>query len=205
VAQGNEAWKMMRLGKITASRIADIMATGRGGKPSATRENYLTDLALERLTGSLTPEGYTSAAMEHGKELEAIARAEYELRTGADVDEVDFIDHPDLPNAGASPDGLVDPDGLVEFKCPLPKTHLATLRSREIDRPYMLQMHWQMACARRRWCDFVSYCPQFPDSLAMVVIRVEWNDELGRAITDAVIAANDEIENLVRELRTMEG
>lgn len=204
MAQGTAEWKEQRRGKITASHIADIMAVGRGGKPSATRENYLMQLALERMTGTLAPEGFVSKEMLRGKELESIARGEYEVRTGVDVDEVDFIDHPDLPNTGASPDGLVDTDGLVEFKCPLPKTHFATLRTGQIERQYMLQMHWQMACSRRRWCDFVSYNPDFPEALQMVVIRVPWNDTLGKQITDAVIAAEDDIEAIASELRAME-
>lgn len=203
IKQGTEAWKELRRGKITASRISEIMATGRGGKPSATRENYITALALERVTGQVAPEGFVSKDMLRGQELEAIARSSYELSTGNFVDEVAFIDHPDLPNTGASPDGLVV-DGMVEFKCPLPKTHLATLRTRTIDRQYMLQMHWQMTCARRRWCDFVSYNPDFPPALQLAVIRVDWNDELGRSITDAVMAAENEIVALVNELRKME-
>ena len=202
--QGTEQWFEMRRGKITASRISDIMASGRGGKPSATRENYLIELALERVTGNVTEDGYTSHAMRRGTEVEPIARAEYEISTGYDVDQVDFVDHEYLANTGASPDGLVRKDGMVEIKCPQPKAHLETLRSREIDRKYMLQMQWQMECADRQWCDYVSYNPDFPERLRLVVSRVKYDEPMVLQIRDAVEQAEREITELVRSIVAME-
>jgi len=202
--QGTEEWKESRRGKVTASHIADIMATGKGGKPSASRENYLIEKALERVTGNHAPDSFKSAAMQRGTELEPIARAEYELATGSDVDEVDLIDHPTLPNTGASPDGRVSVEGMVEIKCPEQKQHLVTLRTREIKREYMLQMQWQMECDRRQWCDFVSYNPDYPEKLRMVVIRVERNERLLEEIRAAVIAAEEDIVRIVVEITDME-
>ena len=202
--QGNDEWREMRRGKITASRISDIMASGRGGKPSATRENYLIELALERATGKVAANGFTSYAMQRGTELEPIARAEYEISTGYDVDQVDFVEHEYLANTGASPDGLIRKDGMVEIKCPQPKAHLDTLRSKTIDRQYMLQMQWQMECADRQWCDYVSYNPDFPELLRLVVIRVKYDEPMVLQIRDAVEQAEREITELVRSIVAME-
>ena len=203
--QGTTEWLETRRGKITASRISDIMANGRGGKPSATRENYLVELALQRVTGIVSSDGFVSAAMQRGTELEPIARAEYEVTSGNDVDEVDFVDHPLLARCGASPDGLVGLDGLVEIKCPQAKQHLSTLRTRDIDRGYMLQIQWQLACTRRDWCDFVSYNPEFPERLRLVVIRVPRDDGMLEQITAAVQEAEAEICATVAEIEQMNG
>jgi len=169
--QGNKEWKETRRGKITASRIADLMATGRGGKPSATRENYLIEKALERITGNPTPDSFQSNAMMIGSEREPIARGEYEAYMGEDVEEIDFVDHPTLPSSGCSPDGLISTDGLVEIKCPQPKKHFVTLRTKEIDRQYLLQIQWQL--------DF---------------------DQLIKEIRQAVVEAEKEIADMVTEM-----
>lgn len=205
MAQRTDEWFEMRRGKITASRISDVMATGRGGKPSVTRENYLIELALQRVTGVVAGDGFVNAAMQRGTELEPIARAEYEVHTGFDVEEVDFVPHPTYPNTGASPDGLVESEGMVEIKCPQPKQHLSTLRTLDVDREYMLQMQWQMECAGRQWCDFVSYNPEFPERLRLIVVRVLRNAALIGQITQAVMEAEAEIRALVAEIETMQG
>jgi len=154
--QGTDEWLRERAGKVTASRIADVMAKGRGSAPSATRANYMAELVAERLTGEPTV-GFTNAAMQHGTETEPQARAQYMMRTGLDVQEVGFVTHPSLAMSGASPDGLAGADGLVEIKCPNTATHIQTLRGKAIDRKYVLQMQWQMTCTGREWCDFVSF------------------------------------------------
>ena len=179
--QRTEEWFADRLGKVTASRIADVMM-----KPTtAGYANYQAQLVCERLTGQPT-ETFTSAAMQHGTDTEPQARAMYELTCGVDVVEVGFIPHPALEMSGASPDGLVGDDGLVEIKCPQPATHIKTLTGKNIDRKYLLQMQWQMACTGRQWCDFVSFCPSFPADLQIFVKRVERDAELVEEITAAV-------------------
>jgi putative phage-type endonuclease len=198
--QGNKEWKETRRGKITASRIADLMATGRGGKPSATRENYLIEKALERITGNPTPDSFQSNAMMIGSEREPIARGEYEAYMGEDVEEIDFVDHPTLPSSGCSPDGLISTDGLVEIKCPQPKKHFVTLRTKEIDRQYLLQIQWQLECTGRLWCDFVSYNPDFPEQIRLCVIRVNRDDQLIKEIRQAVVEAEKEIADMVTEM-----
>lgn len=179
--QRTEEWFAERLGKVTASRIADVMM-----KPTtAGYANYQAQLVCERLTGQPT-ETFTSAAMQHGTDTEPQARAMYELTCGVDVVEVGFIPHPTLAMSGASPDGLVDDDGLVEIKCPQPATHIKTLTGKSIDRKYLLQMQWQMACTGREWCDFVSFCPSFPADLQLFVKRIERDAEQVEEITAAV-------------------
>lgn len=170
--QRTTEWHQARLGKVTASRVSEVIAKGKG----ATRESYMADLIVERLTGQRGG-GFSTAHMEWGTEQEPHARAAYSARTGELVEEVGFIDHPRLEHAGASPDGLVNDEGLVEFKCPATSTHLDTLLAGEVPTKYIPQMQWQMVCTGRKWCDFVSYDPRLPEHLRMFVKRVERDDK----------------------------
>jgi len=199
--QRTPEWFAKRLGLVTASRIADVMAKVKTGT-AASRSGYMTQLVTERLTGQPT-EGYQSAAMEWGIEQEAPARAAYEARTGVLVDEVDFVRHPIL-EAGASPDGLVGEDGCIEIKCPNTATMLEYIEDRSVPRKYLLQIQWQLACTGRNWCDFVAYDPRLPEHLQLLVIRVPRDEdvieqiaaEVGRFLTEL----RDRVEHL-RELR----
>jgi putative phage-type endonuclease len=197
--QGSPEWLLARLGKASASRIADIMAETKSGV-SASRATYLAELVVERLTGNLT-ERYQNDAMRHGTECEPQARALYAFMHDVDVLETGFWSHPTLSAAGASPDGLVGDDGLVEFKCPNSATHLATLRGAKIADKYLKQMMFQMACTGRRWCDFVSFDPRFPPDLQMHVRRVPRDDDLIRSIETAVRTFLVEVDRAVLDLR----
>lgn len=167
--QRSPDWFAARLGKVTASRIADVCAKTKNGV-SATRTNYMTQLIVEKLTQQPT-EGYTSREMEWGTEQEPYARAAYSARTGQLVDEVGFVPHPTILFAGASPDGIVG-SGLVEIKCPNTATHLEWLLSEKIPSKYRMQMQWQMACTKAASCDFVSYDPRLPAHLQLLIINV---------------------------------
>ena len=184
--QRTEEWFRERMGKVTASRIADVMTRTKSGY-GASRKNYMTELLVERLTGE-REESYINAAMQRGIDEEPIARTEYELDRGVLVDEVGFMQHPSIEMSGASPDGLVGDDGMVEIKCPNTATHVETLIAKSVDRKYLLQMQWQMACTGRAWCDFVSFDSRMPAELAMVVIRVPRDEvmieEIAREVTD---------------------
>lgn len=188
IIQGTDEWRQARLGKVTASRIADVMAKGRDGKPSLTRARYLAELVCERLTGVPT-DGFRSAEMDIGTEREPDARDAYSFLYGVTVDQVGFVPHPTIEGSGASPDGLVGDDGLTQFKCPAPHTHLATIKGASIDRGYLLQMQWEMAVTERKWCDFVSYHPAFPIQHQLYVRRIERDDGMIAEITGAVKAA----------------
>ncbi|MBR1032722.1 lambda exonuclease family protein [Bradyrhizobium liaoningense] len=171
IVQGSPEWKALRCGRVTASRVADVVAKTKTGY-SASRANYLAQLIAERLTGSPT-ETYTNAAMQHGTETEPEARAAYEFYQGVTVEQVAFVSHPKIDQAGASPDGLVGADGLVEIKCPNTATHLETLLGQAVPAKYVDQMQFQMACTGRQWCDFVSYDNRMPEHMRMFVRRVQ--------------------------------
>lgn len=175
IEQGSEMWFQQRLGKATASKIADIIAKTRNGW-GASRSNYLAQLVVERLTGQVQ-ESYTNAAMLWGTETEPQARTAYEFYTDCDVEQVAFIDHPTIPMSGASPDGLIGDDGLVEIKAPNSATHIDTLLNGTVPDKYVVQMLWQMACTGRQWCDFVSFDPRFPEDLRLFVKRFERDQE----------------------------
>jgi putative phage-type endonuclease len=195
--QGTPEWFAARLGRVTASRIADVMM-----KPTtAGYQNYRAQLVCERLTGQPT-ETFTSAAMQHGTDTEPQARAMYTLLTGNDVQEVGFIPHPTLEMSGASPDGLVGDAGLIEIKAPQPATHIKTLTGANIDRKYLLQMHWQMICTGRDWCDFVSFSPALPAEMQLFRKRVERDAELAEEITEAVTSFLAGVDALCADLNT---
>lgn len=175
IIQGSDAWKALRLGKVTASKVADVIAKTKSGY-SASRANYAAQLIAERLTG--TPaESFTNAAMQHGTETEPEARAAYEFYHDVTVREVAFIPHPSIDQAGCSPDGLVGGDGLVEIKCPNTATHLETLLGQAVPAKYETQMLFQMACTGRAWCDFVSYDPRMPENMRLFIKRVLRDDK----------------------------
>ena len=194
-------WFQARCGLITASKIADLMATTKSG-PSASRENYLVDLALQRLTGTPNDESFTNQAIEDGVEREPLARQWYEAATGNLVEEVGLIKHPTIERSGASPDGLVN-DGLIEIKCPIKKTHFATLKNREIPTKYQLQMFWQMDCLGRKWNDFVSFNPEFPANLQGIIIRLEWDEKRINEIREAVIKFDSDVEEALSIMRAI--
>lgn len=168
--QGTPEWLAIRCGKVTASRVSDVIAKTKSG-PSASRANYLAELIAERLTGS-PAERFTNGAMQWGTEKEPEARACYEFYRGETVKEVGFVLHPNIDQSGASPDGLVGADGLVEIKCPNTATHLETLLGQMVPRKYIDQMQWQMACTGRQWCDFASYDPRLPEQMRLFVKRM---------------------------------
>ena len=196
-AQGSDEWLAERAGKVTASALSNVMMA----KTTAGYQNYMAQLICERLTGKPV-ETFKSAAMEHGTETEPQARAFYELETGHDVTECGFIPHPTIEGAGASPDGLIGDDGLVEIKCPQPAKHIRNLTGGTIDKGYMLQMQFQMECTGRKWCDFVSFNPDFPDDLQMHISRVDFDAELAAEIVAAVTAFQADMAEKLAALTT---
>lgn len=201
VIQGSPEWFAQRLGRATASRIADIIAKTKSGY-STSRENYCVELALERITGQ-RQEFYTNDAMKWGTETEPLARAAYEAHTGFIVDEVAMVPHPTIEMSGASPDGCIDLDGLVEIKCPNSATHIKTMLSGKLDGKYITQMTWQLACTRRKWCDFVSFDPRFPLHLQLFVTRIRRDDAAISAMEMEVISFLDDVDHMVKQLNSM--
>jgi putative phage-type endonuclease len=198
IIQGSPEWFAQRLGKVTASRVADVIAKTKTGW-GASRANYAAQLIAERLTGEVA-ESYTNAAMQWGTDKEPDARAAYEFRTDRDVAAVGFVAHPTILASGASPDGLVASDGLVEIKCPSTATHIETLLGRSVPAKYITQMMWQMACSGRKWCDFVSFDPRMPESMCLFIARIARDDAVIAELEKAVAVFLAEIDLKVVEL-----
>lgn len=196
--QGSASWHAARCGKITASRVADVMARTKTGW-GASRANYAAELIAERLTQT-TAQSFTNAAMQWGTDKEPEARSAYAFRYDVDVAEVGFVDHPEIAMSGASPDGLVGDLGLVEIKCPNTATHLDTLLSETVPAKYITQMQWQMACTGREWCDFASYDPRLPPSMSLFVKRVPRDVSLILELETAVTEFIREIDEKVTAL-----
>lgn len=199
--QGTDAWIAERCGKVTASRMADVMATIKTGE-AASRANYRAELVAQRLTGQVA-ENFTNAAMQWGTDNEPFARAEYEIQRGVIVEETGFIQHPSIPMSGASPDGLVGSDGMVEIKCPNTATHIDYLLKGAVPAKYQPQMLWQMACTGRKWCDFASYDPRMPVELQLFVVRFERDDLRLKEAETEVIAFLGEVESTVKALERL--
>lgn len=199
IAQGTPEWHQERCGKATASRIADIIATTKSG-PSASRKNYLAQLVAERLTG-MAAETHTNAAMQWGRDIEEQARATYAFLKNVNVDLAPFVLHSSISDSGASPDGFIGSDGLIEIKCPNTATHIDTLLSAKIDSKYITQMQWQMACTGRAWCDFVSYDPRMPEHLSIWVQRVPRDNAKIAELETAVREFLSDVESIVQALQ----
>lgn len=198
--QRSEDWYQARLGKVTASRIADVMAKTKTGW-GASRKNYMAELVAERLTG-VPAKSFTNAAMQHGIDTEPEAIATYEFMTDRAVEPVGFVTHPKISMSGASPDGLVGKPGLIEVKCPNTATHIDTLLNGTVPKKYALQMQWQMACTERDWCDFVSYDPRLPAEMQFWMVRIERDDELITEISEAVTNFLTETDEMVSALQS---
>ena len=196
--QRTPEWLAARLGKVTASRVADVMAKTKSGY-SASRQNYMAQLICERLTGKQA-ESFSNAAMQRGTELEPIARSEYEIRNDVMVFETGLVIHPDIEHFGASPDGLVGDAGLVEIKCPNTWTHIETIKTGEPKREYIIQMQAQMACTGRQWCDFVSFDDRLPEHLAYFETRIHRDDEfIGQMLAEISIFL-EELESTIQQI-----
>lgn len=193
--QRSEEWFAARLGKVTASRINDVMARLKNGDEAATRRNYKTQLLVERLTGKPS-ESYTNQSMQWGIDNEEQARLTYGFMKGVDIEEVGFIDHPSIDMTGASPDGLVGTDGLIEIKCPNTSTHIEYIQNILVPSEYVNQMQWQLECTGRKWCDFVSYDPRLPVKLQLFIIRYEYDAPLSAHLISGVSEFLKELKEL---------
>lgn len=198
--QRSEEWFQARLGKVTASRVADVLAKIKSGE-SASRRNYKIQLVSERLTGE-RQETYVNQAMQDGIDREFYARERYVQQFG-EVEEVGFVKHPTL-EAGASPDGLVGTDGIIEIKCPMGSTHTETLMTQEVPSKYVPQIQFQLLVTGRKWCDFVSYNPMFPENLQVFVRRVFANKEYQQELEDEVKQFLKEVDDVISKLKEIE-
>jgi putative phage-type endonuclease len=205
IEQRTEEWFQQRLGKVTASRISDVIAKTKTGV-STSRQNYLVQLVSERLTGK-KGDSFVNQAMLDGIEREGAARAIYMLNRDVSVTEVGFFDHPVIKNSGASPDGAVNAEeegkyaGLIEIKCPIETTHTNTLMSKSVPSKYIPQMQWQLACTGAKWVDFVSYNPNFPEELQLFVARVDRDDAYIAELEAEVVKFLEEVDTTILKLK----
>jgi putative phage-type endonuclease len=199
IEQGSAEWLAIRLGKVTASRITDVLAKGKSGE-AATREDYRTELVVQRLTNE-PGESFTNAAMEWGTQTEPMARIAYEAHANVFVEQVAFVDHPTIEWFGCSPDGLVGETGLLEIKCPNSKTHIKYLLAGKPPAKYVPQMQCQMAVTGREWCDFVSYDPRLPEDLQLFVVRLERDVSYIMAMEEEVSKFLGEVSEMYSKLK----
>ena len=198
IEQRTEEWFAARLGKVTASRVADLVGKTKTGY-SATRDNYMAQLVVERLTQTKA-ESYTNAAMQWGTDQEPFARAAYEAAQGVMVEEVGFVPHPTIEMAGASPDGLVGDDGLVEIKCPNTAAMIEALLTKKVPSKYFTQMQFQMACTGTKFCDYAVFDPRMPAKAQLFVTRVERDDAYIAEIEAEIVKFLAEVESQVQQL-----
>jgi putative phage-type endonuclease len=198
IIQGSSEWLQARCGLVTASRVADVVAKTKSGY-SASRATYMGELIAERLTG-VPAASFTNAAMQWGTSTEPMAREAYRAQSFEDVIEVGFVLHPTVMQSGASPDGYVGADGMIEIKCPNSSTHIDTLLGQKIPEKYITQMLWQMASSGRAWCDFVSFDPRLPPEMQMFIKRLERDNERIAELEKEVSAFIAELDEKVAKL-----
>jgi hypothetical protein len=193
VAQGTDDWFAARLGRPTGSVYSDVLAKGKDGGKSLTRQKLIVKLALELVTKKPSAQGFKSQAMLDGTDREPFARALYESSRGVFVDEVGFCQH-DTIFTGVSPDGLVGEDGLCEIKCPSEAVHREYMMRSTEPPEYKAQIQGQMWVTGRKWTDFVSYHPDFPENAQLIVRRVLRDDAYIANLESEVIKFNAEVE-----------
>ena len=202
IEQRTESWFAQRLGKATASRINDVMARLKSGGEAASRRNYRAQLVCERLTGK-KEESFCNSAMQWGIDNEEPARLAYEFMLDHDVATVGFIDHPTIAMTGASPDGHINADGMIEVKCPNTANHIDWMLEGNPPTEHQNQMLWQMECAGRSWCDFVSYDPRLPAELQLFVVRFHRDEERILTIRNEVAVFLSEVDATVTRLKML--
>jgi YqaJ-like recombinase protein len=197
--QGSPAWAAARLGKVTASRFGDVCAILKKKKTEAAdRKNYREELLVEMLTGREVYK-HVTREMQWGTDQEPFARAAYELDRDVLVETPGFVIHPELHRFGASPDGLVPPDGMMQIKCPNTSTHLRWMLEGKIPAEHAPQMLAEMAVTGRQWNDFVSFDPRLPEHLQLYICRWERNERLIALVEREVRMFNQELDELLRQ------
>jgi putative phage-type endonuclease len=194
---------MLRAGKVTASKVADVLSKVKSGE-SAGRKNYRMDLVAERLTGKPS-DSFTNSAMQWGTDQEPFARIAYETYRGLFVEQIPFMDHPTIEWFGCSPDGLIGKDGLLEIKCPNTTTHIEYIQDGKPPSRYIPQMMAQMACTGRKWCDFCSYDPRLPLDLQLFVVRLQRDDKYIAEMESEIIKFLKEVEDTLALLKKKMG
>jgi hypothetical protein len=199
VKPGTPAWVKARVGLLTGSHMAEAMNYLKKGGESADRRNLRLAVLAERLTDCAT-DHYVTAEMQWGLDTEAEARAAYVEASGNKVADAGFVLHPNIEYFGATPDGLIDHDGVFEAKCPTSRTHLIWMLAGTIPEEYKPQMISEIVCSRRKWCDFVSFDPRMPVKQQLFVRRFEPTDEEIREVETEATVFLAEVEAMFRKV-----
>jgi putative phage-type endonuclease len=199
IKQNTDAWLEFRKGKVTASRVADVLAKTKTGV-SASRGNYLIELALQRVTGVIEP-SYTNDAMQHGKDNEATARVAFEVAHNVFVDQVAFVNHPTIKDFGCSPDGIIG-DSLLELKCPYQSAVHWSYFKDGCPSKYYTQIQAQMSCTGAKSVWFVSFDPRMPARSQLYIEEVMREEEFIKKMEEEVLKFLNEVEV---EMQLMKG
>jgi len=197
--QLSQEWFEARLGKVTASRVSDVLATIKSGE-AASRKNYKLQLVTEKLTGKKI-DTYMNQAMQDGIDREETAREIYSKIVDSQVYQDGFIQHPKIEMSGASPDGFVGKNGIIEIKCPIETTHTTNLLERKLPSKYKPQVQFQLACTEREWCDFISYNPNFELRLQLMYVRIYRDDEYIKMLEFEITKFLEEVEEMINQLK----
>ncbi len=199
--QQSEQWFKDRLGKVTASRLNDVVSRLKNGDESSARANYKSQLICERLTGQIKDQ-FSTQDMRWGAECEAFARSSYEVEKGTIIEQIGFVPHPSIEMCGASPDGIVC-DGTIEIKCLTTKNHIDVLLTQKVPDEFINQIQWQMACTNKNWCDFVAFDPRLPEPLQMFIQRIERDNDKIKQLEEETIIFLCEIDEKINKLKNM--
>jgi putative phage-type endonuclease len=199
--QGSDEWFAARMGKITASRLGDIMRKTRYGE-STYKAKVRLELAIERITGKSASSVVMNKAMYDGVEREPDARKLFEAVTQKEVALCGSFDHPTIPNTSASPDGLLrGENACLELKCPTHATHAKNLMSDTMDKRYLYQVQHQIQCTESDYAYFASYHPDFPPELRLKWVRVEKDDSVIKSLEEEIRAFDISIEDLIIKIK----
>jgi putative phage-type endonuclease len=182
-------WIAARRGLCTGSRVKELFGT------KAARTTYMHQLVAERMT-DVAAEFFVNDAMKHGTEQEPFAREEYEAKTGEIVSEVGFVLHPTIEFFGASPDGLIGDDGLIEIKCPTTVKYVSWVIDNEIPKEHKPQMIAQLVCTGRKWCDFVAYDPRIKVGPKIWIKRFTPTEKEREEVEEVVSQFLQEVDDL---------
>ncbi len=191
--QLSDEWYGIKLGKVSASHAADVLSGGKG----VTRKKYMTRLAAERLTGLVQP-SFHNKAMDDGINTEAGAVEYYEELHDVVIKKVGFIEKDEW--VGASPDGLVGNDGLIEIKCPYTTTHITNILNNKAPSEYLPQIQMQLWVSERKWCDFISYDIRLSVN-PMVCIRVHRDEDYITKLADGVKLFISELQDMIVKIK----
>lgn len=197
--QRDDVWREARRGLVTASRCVDVVTTKKTKGEAAPRRNYRAELIVEILTG-ITPDRFVTPEMKWGIQQEPYARAAYEFARDIMVEPCGFVIHGENARFGASPDGLIGDDGLLQIKCPITSNHLAWILANEIPVEHGPQLLAELAVTGRQWVDFVSYDPRVPEHMQLFVKRYHRDEKLIAALEAQVLQFLEEIDATIAKL-----